>query len=239
MVKQLLTFAAACAAFVCANAQSYEAEAYKTWDFTNWSDATISYIKNEISNGNTLWSGSDGKFTFKDANNDVTFTAEQVKEIAGITFGKKKGLTVYKKDGGSTLQTGAAMTIAANAGDKVVVEFSNTGNNASRSLALDGNLIADTKTESTTHVQATIIVSDDASSIKIQGWDSSKEEGKKLGGSLNFYSIKLYKQSGGETAISEVEAGATNGACYNISGQRVGENEKGLVIRDGKLTIKK
>ena len=42
---------------------------------------------------------------------------------------------------------------------------------------------------------------------------------------------------GGEAAINTIKAEAQDGAIYNVAGQKVGANYKGLVIKNGKKTI--
>ena len=42
---------------------------------------------------------------------------------------------------------------------------------------------------------------------------------------------------GEEAAINNVKADAQNGAIFNVAGQKVGANYKGLVIKNGKKTI--
>lgn len=57
-------------------------------------------------------------------------------------------------------------------------------------------------------------------------------------------SVKVAKEDGteleligGEAAINNVKADAQNGAIFNVAGQKVGANYKGLVIKNGKKTI--
>lgn len=55
-------------------------------------------------------------------------------------------------------------------------------------------------------------------------------------GSMNFYAFELVSTSG----INTVKAGATeNGATYNLAGQKVDENYKGVVIQNGKKVVVK
>ena len=52
--------------------------------------------------------------------------------------------------------------------------------------------------------------------------------------------VKLYFQkSGEENAVESISAVKSNGAIYNIYGQKVDENYRGIVIKDGKKYIKK
>lgn len=55
-------------------------------------------------------------------------------------------------------------------------------------------------------------------------------------GSMNFYAFELVSTSG----IKTVKAGATeNGTIYNLAGQKVDENYKGVVIQNGKKVVVK
>ncbi len=53
--------------------------------------------------------------------------------------------------------------------------------------------------------------------------------------SLNFYGYKFESTTG----IQTVKVVAVDGASYNLAGQKVNENHKGIVIKDGKKFIQK
>ena len=56
-------------------------------------------------------------------------------------------------------------------------------------------------------------------------------------GSLNFYG---FEAANGATAIQTVKAAQANdGAVYNLAGQKVGNDFKGIVIKDGKKMLQK
>ena len=62
-------------------------------------------------------------------------------------------------------------------------------------------------------------------------------------GSMNFYSMNFYAFTftPGTTGISSTVENqkANDGATYNLAGQRVDKNYKGIVISDGKKVIRK
>ena len=55
-------------------------------------------------------------------------------------------------------------------------------------------------------------------------------------GSMNFYGFEL---ASGTTGINNVKVAAENGAIYNLAGQKVSENYKGVVIKNGQKMIQK
>ena len=58
-------------------------------------------------------------------------------------------------------------------------------------------------------------------------------------GNILISSIEITPVAGGETGISTVKANVENSAIYNLAGQKVANDYKGLVIKDGKKMIQK
>ena len=53
---------------------------------------------------------------------------------------------------------------------------------------------------------------------------------------INIYAIEF---TAGATGISQLTKTTAQGATYNLAGQRVDNNFKGVVIRDGKKIVQK
>ncbi|MGM9713741.1 MAG: hypothetical protein ACI3Y5_06450 [Prevotella sp.] len=57
------------------------------------------------------------------------------------------------------------------------------------------------------------------------------------GSKLGFYGFKL--EAGGSSSVNAIEAEKTvNAPAYNVAGQRVSDNAKGLIIKNGKKVIR-
>ena len=56
-------------------------------------------------------------------------------------------------------------------------------------------------------------------------------------GSMNFYGFEFVE--GGATAIENVKVQTADGVMYNLAGQKVGSDFKGIVIKDGKKMLQK
>jgi hypothetical protein len=57
---------------------------------------------------------------------------------------------------------------------------------------------------------------------------------------MRLYAIGINKDPNETTAIQTVKAAqATDGAVYNLAGQKVGNDFKGIVIKDGKKMLQK
>lgn len=96
----------------------------------------------------------------------------------------------------------------------------------------EGETVVDTKTDDTNSI-VTLTISDlDASKtydVVVTGNDSNNG---------HFYEIAF--SQGGTTGLKVITAaGAQDGVIYNLAGQKVSENYKGVVIKDGKKYMQK
>lgn len=55
---------------------------------------------------------------------------------------------------------------------------------------------------------------------------------------INIYGIEFVAESGTGAGINNIAAGKQDGKTYDLSGHQVGQNYKGVVIKDGKKYIK-
>ena len=175
---------------------------------------------------------TDGKIAI-DKNSAWFGTAESQEKSAGGRL---------KSGGKSSSKNQMKLTIPTAGTLKVYVR---TGSNS----ATDRNLIL---TQDETELYNQVV--EEAQAVKVKGLDDSDPDkdtnvypiisvsvaaGEVIvtypTGSMNFYGFELATSTG----ITSVKAAAQDGAIYNVAGQKVGSDYKGLVIKNGKKFIQK
>lgn len=128
--------------------------------------------------------------------------------------------------------------IPVKTGDVVYVKFSAKGSNAP-TLGIDGseppitaNDGAATTCSGKTEADAVVF-----SATATKGGTAKIKESTS---GMRLYAIGINKNPNETTAIQTVKATqATDGAVYNLAGQKVGNDFKGIVIKDGKKMLQK
>ena len=199
-------------------------------------------------NGQTITSTLDG-FSLT-----VTDTKDKVAvDESGTRFGTAESNTRYEyrlKSGGKS-GTANNMSIAVPASGTLQV-CARTGSNS----ATDRNLVL---TQDGKELYNKVVQESDATSITLDDGNESKvDDGNESKvypiisvavnqgtvevtyptGSMNFYAFTFTPGTTGISSTVENQK-ANDGATYNLAGQRVDKNYKGIVISDGKKVIRK
>lgn len=217
-MKKIFTLVVMAAMAISVNAQS-------EWNFSNWTAEDISETKTV--DGLTAYAG-DGKNVAIDGG---TATIDDISYTQRLKFGgsgqfDEEGMPLarvlaFDVTGPSTIYI--AYTHASSSGD-------------SRTLAIDAvvdgvsNEVGTLEATAGEKVSGTVEYSGAAATIYVY----SKKSG------INLYAIKVTPKDGG-SGIAGVEAIQGDGktAVFNLAGQRVSKDAKGLLIQNGKKIIKK
>jgi len=194
-------------------------------------------------NGKTF--GDDFKLTITDTTDDGKLSIDENSAYFGDADNQIKFTHRLKTGGKSDSKNNMTLTIPSDGTLKVYVR---TGSNS----ATDRNLVL---SQSGTELYNKVVLESDA--VKVKGLDTKEPDKEtnvypiisvsvKAGtvdvtyptNSLNFYGFEFI----GTTGIQETIAPAkviSNGAIYNLAGQKVNESYKGIVIKNGKKYIQK
>jgi len=194
-------------------------------------------------NGKTF--GKDFKLTITDTADGGKLSIDENSAYFGDADNQIKFTHRLKTGGKSDSKNNMTLTIPSDGTLKVYVR---TGSNS----ATDRNLVL---SQSGTELYNKVVLESDA--VKVKGLDTKEPDKEtnvypiisvsvKAGtvdvtyptNSLNFYGFEFI----GTTGIQETIAPAkviSNGAIYNLAGQKVNENYKGIVIKNGKKFIQK
>lgn len=224
-MKKFFTLIAAVAMAASANADTKILE----WNISEWDQQTIS--KTTSTDNMTLYVGTDSEGKecnfVVDANNK---TIDGVKYTQRLKYGGKGAF-----DGTTPLYRVLEFSVDAPA--EVYVALTTSNKTDAKEVYLDA--LEEGATE-ITHVDTISLAANEVkgATVKYTG------KGGKLflypNGGVNIYYIKITTSttSGINSAISEISADA-DAATYNVLGQKVASNAKGLVIKNGKKFINK
>ena len=191
-------------------------------------------------NDQTITSTLDGfSLTVTDTKDKVSVDENEA------CFGTAESNTLYEyrlKSGGKS-SSANCMSIAVPASGTLQV-CARTGS----SSATDRNLVL---TQDGTELYNKVVQESDATSITLDDGNESKVypiisvavsqgtvEVTYPTGSMNFYAFTFTPGTTGISSTVETQK-ANDGATYNLTGQRVDKNYKGIVISDGKKVIRK
>ncbi len=211
----------------------------KSWDFTNLAADVIAALEADAKWESSAQGSGESAFTRYTYTEDIAKdTYVDLGEIgfaagAGIEVGRAGG----KLTGGSTIRVDANNRIQLNcsngvfkiknlkAGDVVKIQIASANNSEARTFTItNGDKTSVTTTTDGKKTEETITVSADGDLVLQQ----SK--------AINVYTITVSSATG----IQEIPVKViNNGAIYNLAGQRVNENYKGIVIKNGKKYIQK
>ncbi len=213
-MKKIFTLIAVAMMAVSANAQT-------EWNFSDW---TVETITTKTVNGLTVYSNAE-KPVAVDANS---------KTVGDVTYTKRLklgGASVFDTDGTTPLSRILAFDVTGPVGIDIVLTTSNKTDD--RVLCVDA-VVSGSKSEVTT-------VNCTANELATKHIDYA-------GGAATIY---LYSQSGGiniydikysiKNAISNIttDAANSNAPIYNLAGQQVSKDFKGVCIQNGKKFINK
>lgn len=224
-MKKIFTLIAMAAMALSANAQTYF------------------FGEGDVASAGSL----DGK-TFADFITLVDTDGKMAIDANNAYFGDANTQTKFSyrlKSGGKSSSKNQIHLTIAEAGSLKV--YARTGSNS----ATDRNLIV---TQNETELYNQVIQEADA--VLVKGLDETDPEKETKvypavtaevtagevvltypTGSMNFYGFEVIK---GATAIQTVKTSqATDGVVFNLAGQKVGNDFKGIVIKDGKKMLQK
>ncbi len=226
-MKKFFTLIAAVAMAASAHADTKIIE----WNISEWDEQTIS--ETTSTDNLTIYAG-------KDANGKVcSFTVDKnSKTIDNVKYTKRLkygGKGVFAEDGVTPLYRVLEFSVEAPADVYVALTTSNTTD--AKELYLD---VLENGATERTNVGTISLEGNElkGATLKYTG------KGGKLflypNGGVNVYYIKVTTSttSGINSAISEVSSDA-DAATYNVLGQKVASDTKGLVIKNGKKFINK
>ncbi len=155
------------------------------WNFTNWSAETQAAVKANTA----VWTqATDGTARY-DSQTFAAATDLGFAETEGLTFVGKVRIS-WDSSKGQYLQGSFTMNIPVAAGQKVTINFANTGSkNGTRNLVVDGETIG--SSANTTKVEATYEVPAGKTSIAVKCVD-----GAGVAASFNYYSITVTEEAG-------------------------------------------
>lgn len=221
-MKKFFTLIAAVAMAASVNAQTQE------WNFSKWNAATFNETTTQ--DGLTVYAGKDSKgnpcAVTVDANNK---TIDGVKYTQRLKFGGKGDFVDNATPNYRVLAfdvTGAC---------DVYVACTTSNKTDAKELYVDA--LATGASEKTNVCKISLA----ANEIKGETVHYTGGAGKIFlypNGGLNIYTIKV---TSGTSDISNINASeaANEGATFNLMGQKVASNAKGLVIKNGKKFINK
>ena len=221
-MKKFFTLIAAVAMAASVNAQTQE------WNFSKWNAATFNETTTQ--DGLTVYAGKDSKgnpcAVTVDANNK---TIDGVKYTQRLKFGGKGDFVDNATPNYRVLAfdvTGAC---------DVYVACTTSNKTDAKELYVDA--LATGASEKTNIGKISLA----ANEIKGETVHYTGGAGKIFlypNGGLNIYTIKVTSGTSGISNINASEA-ANEGATFNLMGQKVASNAKGLVIKNGKKFINK
>ena len=220
-MKKFFTLIAAVAMAASVNAQTQE------WNFSDWDLNTYSSISTDVSkDGLTVYANAnDNKAVFLDKNSK---TVDGVKYTQRLKFGGTGSVSDLNN---------MARVVAFNvtgACDIYVVAAHGSSSGDPRPLKIDA-VVNETATPvgevtfaANEYKSSTLKYTGGAAKILIYSGKSG----------INLYDIKVTSGTSGISNINASEA-ANEGATFNLLGQKVASNAKGLVIKNGKKFINK
>lgn len=232
----------------------------RKWDFTNWSEATVANLKADAAQGtDTGWSDdekNDGSnmdatagncfwaITTPTENGELLANGQVIEELKGLVFGanvNNRGMAIAVNYPSTSLGTyhgpaylwlGGAnkefFTIPAVAGGstiKIGVESHKSTDARGVQLKVNGAVIDGPAAPTTYEEQTWTIPAGEAVDVVVDNTNG-----------CHIYFIEV---SSDANSIQEVVKVISNGAIYNLSGQKVDENYKGVVIKNGKKMLQK
>lgn len=215
-MKKFFTLIAAVVMAASANAQTTE------WNFSDW-DAT-NITENTVKDGLTVYASSDKPITI-DANkktvDDVTYTQRLKLGGSGAVTDLSALSRVLSFDVTGPCDIYVVAAHASSSGDDRALKFDAVVDDAATNFGEMSLAAKETKS-------ATIKYTGSAAKILIYSAKSG----------INLYDVKV---TTGTTGIKDVKAAANadEAATYNMAGQKVGKNYKGIVIKNGKKTVQK
>ena len=220
-MKKFFTLIAAVAMAASVNAQTQE------WNFSNWDLSTYGSISTDVSkDGLTVYANAD-------ANKAVSLDKNS-KTVDGVKYTQRLKLS---GTGSVSDLKNMARVVAFNvtgACDIYVVAAHGSSSGDPRPLKIDA-VVDETSTPvgevtfaANEYKSSTIKYTGGAAKILIYSGKSG----------INLYDIKVTTGTSGISNINASEA-ANEGATFNLLGQKVASNAKGLVIKNGKKFINK
>ena len=240
-----------------------EAQGSRKWDFTKWSDATVANLKADAAASKLEgWSDvekqadaeADGEPTATSKDNcfwaittpnekgELLANSVVIEELKGLVFGtnvNNRGLAIavnypealsvyhgpaYLWLGGANKQFFTIPAVAGGSTIKMGIESHKTSDARGVDLLVNGESIG--KFTPTTYEEHTwTIPAGEAVDVVVDNTNG-----------CHIYFIEV---SSDPTSIQEVVKVISNGAVYNLAGQKVDENYKGVVIKDGKKMLQK
>ena len=218
-MKKFFTLIAAVAMAASVSAQTQE------WNFSNWDIATYGSISTEVS--------KDGLTVYANADKTVSLDGSK-KTVDGVKYTQRLKLS---GTGSVSDLNNMARVVAFNvtgACDIYVVAAHGSSTGDSRPLKIDA-VVDETSTPvgevtfaANEYKSSTLKYTGGAAKILIYSGKSG----------INLYDIKVTSGTSGISNINASEA-ANEGATFNLMGQKVASNAKGLVIKNGKKFINK
>lgn len=178
------------------------------------------------------------KMTYVDTNNKAAVDANS--QYFGTAEAYENYKARFKTGAKSDSKSNITLTIPATGTLKIAVR-------SASGSATDRNLVL---TQSGTELYNQIVKDADAVSVNIEGEDkkvfpyvtvevaAGTVEVTYPGGALNFYAFELLTSTGIQQTIAPAKV-IENNVIYNLAGQKVNENYKGIVIKNGKKYIQK
>ena len=214
----------------------------KTWDFTNLAAEVIAALEADAKWESSAQGSDESAFTRYSYTEEIAKdTYVDLGEIgfatgAGIEVGRagsKMSANSIRVDANNRIQLNCSNGVFKiknlKAGDVVKIQIASANSEEARTFTItNGDKTSVTTTGDGTKTEETITVSADGDLVLQQ----SK--------AINIYAIAV--NAALPTGIQETVAPVkviNNGAIYNLAGQKVNENYKGIVIKNGKKFIQK
>ena len=220
-MKKFFTLIAAVAMAASVNAQTQE------WNFSDWDLNTYSSISTDVS--------KDGLTVYANANDNKAVSLDKnSKTVDGVKYTQR---LKFGGTGSVSDLNNMARVVAFNvtgACDIYVVAAHGSSSGDPRPLKIDA-VVNETATPvgevtfaANEYKSSTLKYTGGAAKILIYSGKSG----------INLYDIKVTSGTSGISNINASEA-ANEGATFNLLGQKVASNAKGLVIKNGKKFINK
>lgn len=204
----------------------------KLWDFTKTKTANEVFAADATNWADTNGDGSRWTYQPEASNSPIMVGGVELEDTKGLLFTAKAGKIRLDRDNRLGLN-GKDITVTIpglKAGQTVTVKSQSASSSAPERYITPTNLnvtsgfVAGTEYVEVVNV-GTVAADGD---VTITSTD----------GGINLYSIEV---TSGSTGIGNIEVVAPqfNGAIYNLAGQKVGEDYKGIVIKNGKKFINK
>ena len=181
----------------------------QTWNFSDWEEQTFAKGEEKTVSGLTI--NPSSKDIVIDSNNK---TVDGVKYTKRLKFGGK----------GSATDQNVSFTASGAGTLKIVLTSASGSEDRKLGVALDGTELGQLDAIGGTATASTINITG-AGKVSIYG----------LGG-VNLYCIDYSIGSGIKSTIGETKEDST---LYNLAGQQVDKNYKGVVVKNGKKMIQK